>query len=309
MLQSVEGRELITLRRLGPLVHGTYHRGNDKNSAIGDEKRVGILFLNSLSLPRAATGDSYVYWADCFADSGYPSFRIDLPGLGDSDGNLPQDLLVFINSGGFASVAAQKARELVETFNLSGVIIVGHCAGAVSALFAAGRCAECKGLVLLDVSFHLSQAVRPKIRQKLSSWALNSRLGRFASEVYDRLRQIRLSLMGNRLPDNANVPLLRCWKNLASTGLPILILKAPARKALGVKPRVGKFDYMAHALRIAGGRSQVKVELTEGTDHSFANRLGRSAVQERVEDWLRYYFPIAQKQPSDRLAALKHSVV
>ncbi len=309
MLQSVEERELITLRRLGPLVHGTFHKGRDKNPVVGDEKRVGILFLNSLSLPRAATGDSSVYWADCFADSGYPSFRIDLPGLGDSDGTLPQDLLGFINSGGFASVAAQKVRELVETFNLSGVIIVGHCAGGVSALFAAAKCAECKGLVLLDVYFHLPQTIRPKIRQELSSWALHSRFGRFASDVYDRLGQIRLSLMGNRLPENANIPLLRCWRSLASTGLPILILKAPARKAIGAKPRAGEFDYLAHVLRIAGSHNQVTVELTEGTDHSFANRVGRNAVRQHVENWLRTYFPLAQKQLSDRLAALKHLVV
>lgn len=307
MLQCVEGRELITLRRLGPVVHGTYHRVNDKNPAIGDEKRVGILFLNSLSLPRAATGDSSVYWADCFAESGYPSFRIDLPGLGDSDGNLPQDLLGFINSGGFASTAAQKALELVETFHLSGVILVGHCAGAVSALFAAAKCSECKGLILLDVYFHLPQAVRPKARQKLSGWALNSRLGRLASNAYDRLRQVRLRLMGNRLPQNANVPLLRCWKNLAQTGLPILILKAPARKAMGVKPRAGEFDYLQHVLRVAGSRSQIRVEFTQGTDHSFANRPGRKAVQEHAENWLRSNFTISEKQLSGRLPARDHS--
>jgi hypothetical protein len=91
--------------------------------------------------------------------------------------------------------------------------------------------------------------------------------------------------------------------------LPILILKAPARKAIGAKPRAGDFDYLAHVLRIAGSRSRVTVELTEGTDHSFANRLGRKAVRQLVENWLRSNFPLAQKQLSDRLAALKHSVV
>lgn len=49
MLQSVEERELITLRRLGPLVHGTFHKGRDKNPVVGDEKRVGILFKFTVS--------------------------------------------------------------------------------------------------------------------------------------------------------------------------------------------------------------------------------------------------------------------
>lgn len=307
MLQLVEGRELITLDRLGPAVQGTYHQPNGSASGIGKEKRLGIVFLNSLSLPRAATGDSSVYWADRFADFGYPCFRIDLPGLGDSEGNLPQDLLGFINSGGFQSAAAEKVRELVETFHLSGVILLGHCAGAVSALLAASKCRECKGLILLDVYFHLPQAVRPAIRRKMSDWALKSRLGKIASAVYHQLKEIRLRLRGERLPENANIPLIKCWKELAPTGLPILILKAPARKAIGAKARTGEFDYLEHVLKIAGPRSRVTVKFAEGTDHSFANRLGRKAVEQHTEDWLQSYFPITAKQLSRQLATIEHA--
>lgn len=307
MLQFVEGRELITLSRLGPVVHGTYHRPGESRAEIADEKRLGILFLNSLSLPRAATGDSSVYWADRFAASGYPSFRIDLPGLGDSDGNLPQDLLGFINSGGFKLAAAQKVREVVETFNLSGVILLGHCAGAVSALLAASKCRECKGLILLEVYFHLPQTVRPAIRRKLSDWALKSQVGRIASDVYHQLKEIHLRLRGERLPENANLSLIKCWKEVVPTGLPILLLKAPARKAVGTKARTGEFDYLEHVLKIAGSRSQVTVKFAEGADHSFANRLGRKAVEQHAEDWLRSYFPCADTQLTSELPTLERS--
>jgi pimeloyl-ACP methyl ester carboxylesterase len=298
MKQAIEGRELITLDLHGPLVQGTYHRSRDFSSTTNGESRLGIVFLNSLSLPRAATGDSAVYWADCLAACGYPTFRLDLPGLGDSDGKLPKDLLEFINSGGFASGAAQKVRELVERFDLSGVIIVGHCAGAVSALFAAAQSDVCKGLVLLDVYFHLPQAVRPKMRQKLSAWALNNRLGRIMSNIYDQLKKISLSMRGSKPPDNANFRLLRCWKEITSTGLPILILKAPARKATGAKPRKGDFDYLDYVLKMVRDQNQVTMTLTEGTDHSFANRLGRNAVQQEIENWLKIHFPSTQAQPS-----------
>jgi pimeloyl-ACP methyl ester carboxylesterase len=297
MKQAIEGRELITLDHHGHMVQGTYHRSGDISSATNHKPRLGIVFLNSLSLPRAATGDSAVYWADCLAACGYPTFRIDLPGLGDSDGKLPKDLLEFINSGGFAFGAAEKVRELVGRFDLSGVIIVGHCAGAVSALFAAAESDVCKGLVLLDVYFHLPQAVRPKMRQKLSAWALNNRLGRFMSNVYDQLKKISLSMRGSKPPDNANFPLLRCWKKVTSTELPILILKAPARKATGTKPRKGDFDYLDYILKMVRDRDQVTVTFTEGTDHSFANRLGRNAVQQEMESWLKSHFPLTQAQP------------
>ena len=69
-----------------------------------------MLFLNPLSTPRALIGDSAVYWANSFAAQGYPSLRIDLPGLGDSYGKVAKDLLTFINEAGFAAIAAAKAK-------------------------------------------------------------------------------------------------------------------------------------------------------------------------------------------------------
>jgi pimeloyl-ACP methyl ester carboxylesterase len=291
MKRCIEGRELITLDRQSPRVEGTYHRARGVGGDLSAEGRVGIVFVNSLSLPRAATGDSSVYWADCLAACGYPSFRIDFPGLGDSDGCLPQDLLNFINSGGFVAAAAQKVREIVDRFNLSGVVIVGHCAGGVSALLVASECVECKGLILLDVYFHLVQAIRPKLRQKLSEWALRSRTGRLTSDIYHRLELIRLSLRGNRPPENANLPLLRCWEKVASSGLPILFLKVPDRRGLGAKPRIGQFDYLDYLMKRAGKRHRVTLKLAEGTDHSFADRIGRAAVRRQTEEWLKSSFP------------------
>jgi hypothetical protein len=82
------------------------------------------------------------------------------------------------------------------------------------------------------------------------------------------VRDTLLILRGNALPRNANFGLLSRWKEVASTGLPILFLKAPARKAQGTKPRAGEFDYLRYVLGLAGRNSKVVVELIEGTDHS-----------------------------------------
>jgi alpha-beta hydrolase superfamily lysophospholipase len=231
------------------------------------------------------------------ADAGYPSFRFDLPGLGDTAGEIPTELLKFINAGEYAPITAGKIQELVERFALAGVVIVGHCAGTVSAIYAAAACAAvCKGLVLLDPYFHLPQAVRPKLRRGLSEWALRSHFGRILSNIYDRVRTLRLYLRRNAPPQNANFPLLSCWRKLTSTGLPILLCKAPGRKSAGTKPRVGEFDYLKHILQLAGSRGQITVELIEGTDHSFANRTGRTAVRQRTENWLHSHLPMAQTE-------------
>jgi pimeloyl-ACP methyl ester carboxylesterase len=302
MDRAIDGRELITLDGLGVLLRGTLHKpretGCDSEPGIEIRNRIGVVFLNSLSLPRTATGDSAVYWAESLAESGYPAFRFDLPGLGDTAGAIPNELLDFINVGGYGPISSAKIEELVERYGLSGVVLVGHCAGTVSAIFAAAGCtANCKGLILMDPYFHLPQAVRSKVRRGLSDWALQSNLGRLLSNIYDRVRDILLLFKGNSPPRNANFPLLNRWKQVASTGMPILLLKAPGRKAAGTKPRAGEFDYLQHILRLAGRKSKVTVELIEGTDHSFANRQGRRAVQERCERWLGEHFSTQEQLP------------
>jgi pimeloyl-ACP methyl ester carboxylesterase len=301
VIETLESRQLIALDGGDPVVRGTYHRAPDGCPAcVGEAEgssRVGILFLNSLTLPRAATGDSSVYWADAFARCGYPSFRIDLPGLGDTEGELPLDVLHFINSGEFASVIARVVAELGKRFDLAGVVIVGHCAGAVSAIYAAAATPGCQGLVLMDPYFHLRQAVRPWIREQMSAWARRSSVGRTCGKVYDRLGDLWLRMQGNQVPRNANSPLLRAWKQVAESGLPILLLKAPGLKAPGVKPRPGEFDYVRYVVGLAKRKSRVSVIAVEGTDHSFANRTGREAICRHTETWLATHFPVASSVP------------
>jgi pimeloyl-ACP methyl ester carboxylesterase len=304
MNRAIKTRELITLDGLGVLVRGTYHRSAYEGSGFDEPPseagRIGVLFLNSLSIPRTATGDSAVYWADSLARLGYPVFRCDLPGLGDSCGNVPNELLDFMNDGGFGPIASSKAKELVERFNLAGVVIAGHCAGAITAIHAASACPECKGLILMDPYFHLVKANRPKVRQNLSDWARRSKLGALFSNIYDLARDVRLFFLRNTPPGNANFHLLGRWKQVASAGLPILFLKAPGLKTSGTKPRVGDFDYLKYVLGLAGRKSKVVVQFIAGTDHSFANRVGRAAVLQRMESWLATYFP----QPDPQIAAM-----
>ncbi len=297
MSQAMTSRELIALDGSGVVLHGTYHRPWDVKSGDGmgpdGQQRVGIVFLNSLFLPRTATGDSAVFWSEACAQRGYPSFRIDLPGLGDSYAPLNTKLLDFINAGGYEAIAAAKIKELAERFHLSGVVIVGHCAGSVSAIFAAAASKECRGLLLLDPYFFLPQQLKKsKAWKRLVRWASESRLGGFLSAVYDRWKKMRLALSGSQPPGNANFPLLQKWKDVAANrGLPILLFKAPGRKTAGTKPRIGEFDYLQHVQTLAGRRSKVTVQLIEGTDHSFATRAGREAVRRCIEDWLTLHFP------------------
>ena len=139
-------REIIDVVAGATCLQGTYHHTPEGSGSAGahDSDRIGVVFLNSLVIPRSGRGDTAVYWADSFAKLGYPCFRIDLPGLGDSAGDLPPEVLEFVfgvNAGRYGPLVSSAVNTLVHRFGLSGVVVVGHCAGAVSALFAAA--ADC----------------------------------------------------------------------------------------------------------------------------------------------------------------------
>jgi pimeloyl-ACP methyl ester carboxylesterase len=231
--------------------------------------------------------------ADSFAARGYPSFRIDLPGVGDSYGETPNDLLGFVNDGGFASITAAKIKELIQTFDLSGAVMFGHCAGATNAIWAASEGKECRGLVLMDPYFNLPKSLTSKISPELVHWARRSALGAVIRATYDRLRQFPGSLRTDDLPADANVAFVARWKKVVSSGIPILILKSPQAAALGSdKLRAGSFDYLGYITSLAVRSNQFTIKTLEETDHSFANRLGRIAVQHHTEAWLADSFPV-----------------
>jgi alpha-beta hydrolase superfamily lysophospholipase len=299
---AIRGRELFTLEALGVVIQGTYHPRHEEASGpqkkLRDSKAPGVLLLSGLLSPRAAIGDSAVYWADSFAKCGYRSFRVDLPGSCDSGGDAPAELMNFINAGGYEAVTVEILKQIVVRYNLSSVVIMGHCTGSVTALFAAANFKDCQGLILMDPYFHILPPVATRTREALSDWASSNRLGGMLSNLFDRLKELRLRLRRTELPGNANIALLKHWSSLASAGLPILVVKAPAPKACGAKPRLGEFDYLGYGMSLAGSRSRVDLEVIEGASHSFADPIGRAAVRRLTEAWLHKHFPLAVAEPS-----------
>jgi pimeloyl-ACP methyl ester carboxylesterase len=293
----IQGRELFSLEVLGNTIQGTCHLPQDASSdvhgMVANQKSTGILLISGLLAPRAGIGDSLVYWADSLARDGYPCFRLDLPGTCDSSGAPPAELMNFINAGSYEAATVEIIKQIRLRYDLGSMILIGHCSGAVTSLFAASSCDDCRGLVLLEPYFHLFPPVATEGRAALSEWAASNRLGGILSNIFDRLKELRLRLRRSELPSNANLPLIKRWKNLASAGLPILVLKAPGAKAAGAKPRLGEFDYLTYVAGIGGSRRRVDIKVIEGTTHSFADRTGRTAVLHDTESWLCEYFPQA----------------
>jgi len=151
-------------------------------------------------------------------------------------------------------------------------------------------------MILMNPYFYLPQAARPNFRERLSAWSLQTHLGGVLSKCYAHLKEIRLFLSRKSLPKNANYLLLRRFKELASAGLPILIVNGKDRKSPAMKSKIGEFDYLAHVLKSSGRRGQIVVRTVEGADHSLSNRLGRLGAKEHAEQWLNARFPLTDRQ-------------
>lgn len=303
MKAAIEAREVITVGAGGMRLRGTYHKPqyekSDSTLNPDEMNRIGVLFLSGGVLPRAAIGDSAVYWADWLAKCGFRSFRFDLPGLGDSDGDLSKTEIGFlslVNAGAYSPAVSGIADHLVERFNLRGVVVIGHCSGAVTALYSAAANERIKGLILLDPYFHAEQ--EREIQDVLLSWHLRIirklsgdgsaqsylravKLHSCIREIYRRRKYIRLLDRRKKLPSTANLPLIRCWNQLASTGLRMLVLRSPS-----LTPKSGEFDYIGHLQSHLDRDCGISVKLIEGATHTFAERHGQEAVRKHTEQWL-----------------------
>jgi len=196
--------------------------------------------------------------------------------------------LSFINRGGYAKEVSAKAKEIRERFDLSGVVLVGLCAGAVSAMYAAVTVAECRGLILLDPYFSLPLVTRSRTWERLSDRLQQGSVRRLIKIASNRVKAVRAVFRRDVLPSNSNLPLLSCLKQVASAKLPIIIFKvaSPARDH--------EFDYISYALGQAGQVNEVMIKTIEGADHTFANRVGRRAVLDEAKKW----FPLVRQQSS-----------
>ena len=286
---TIETREIITLDAGGISLCCTYHRcqGDVPDFSLGrnQNNRIGVLILNSGFLPRAASGNSAVYWADSFATRGYPSFRLDLPGLGDSPGDLPVqyvDFVHLVDAGHYAPLLCTVTKSLTERFNLLGVVVMGLCAGAVSAIYAAAASTQVKGLVLMAPYFHLQL-------ESTDRHAVHAHM----RNLCDRLKYFGRRVLKNKLPRNANLPLIRCWNRVVSAGVPMLVLTATTPR-----PGLGEFDYL---LQPTAQRSRrIIVKCIERTDHSFVKAPGKEAARTHIEEWLADCFPSAEDVANGR---------
>lgn len=294
--RSIGSRELIRLGRSGASVHATYHRASPTSYSQDDARetagsRIGILFVNALSVPRSSPGDVAVRWSDALANLGFPCFRMDLPGIGDSFGTIEEKYIDHINSGGYTSILSATTRELVESFGLAGVVIVGICAGAVNAIYAASAAEECKGLILIHPYFNVPNVMAPRVRPSLTKWLRHTRTGTFCRGLYNFFNEGGYLPFTRTLPCNANDRLVQKCIMVASKLTPILVINSLDHDGTSqTPPKRRKFDYLCYIADSAGTRARITVKTINGADHSFASSIACEVGIQHIARWLLEFF-------------------
>ncbi len=105
-------------------------------------RREAVVLLNAGHVPRNGHGGLAAQLADRLCAHGRPALRVDLPGLGDARGPLPERIETFwleLKDGGHSSWAAGISRFAAEAFSAERVTLGGVCGAAVTAIFTADR--------------------------------------------------------------------------------------------------------------------------------------------------------------------------
>lgn len=150
--------EIVTLKNFnGQTLFGILHVPDD---VIHQKKRTGINLLNPGLKNRLAPNRLYVKIARELVHQGYYVLRMDPAGIGDSEGEIPEDSVVDIwgeiQQGRFVQDVIAMNDYFLRTCDLERLVLVGSCGGAITAILSAEKDRRVNDLILIDVPVTLS---------------------------------------------------------------------------------------------------------------------------------------------------------
>ena len=305
----------------GLTLRGTHHSVASTSDPTAVAERIGVLMLNFGFAPRASLGDVTVHQSDHIAKLGYPVFRFDLPGLGDSDGDLPENamtILQIIQQGEHAPFTCQLIAEIKHRFKLDSILLAGHCGGAITAIYAADQLGgkDIVGMMIYEPDFILRGDIDcrtsrlEQLHQEVRVNILGSKIGHISQALCARLKRAKRGLkslkiwktdsnklariadeaetgshMQKSLPARANLALIHSFQRVMRMRMRILVVAVPDRKT------ADNFDYVDFLL--SDNPPNVASIVLRETNHSFVEGNGEQALMNCTERWLLENFPIS----------------
>lgn len=301
----------------GYRLFGTMH----DHTPSSPSQRLGVLLLSFGQQPRSWVGDLGSSIADRLDAGGYPTFRFDMPGLGDSPGEIPvylEDLWREILLGAHENPLHALSKELVNRFSLKGLVIGGFCGGAITAIYSVNaRSSLLKGLVLLEPEMALvrSSSTLPENKPppltideyqegvelvwkrltSTNSWRrlmsgkadlkfwfkLWSGLGNFFTQKFNMIGKHSINL-----PLETNLRMLDSWNLARRLRIPTLVITVGS-------PNRNKY-YRAYGLEpgVINLRTGLHWVEIPNTTHAMLTGGAKNSVGEYFENWLHNNYPL-----------------
>jgi pimeloyl-ACP methyl ester carboxylesterase len=126
-------------------------------------ERIGVNLLNPGIKYRVAPNRLNVRLARRLCDKGFFVLRFDPAGIGDSEGELPDNVLVpdiweKIQKGLFVKDVLDGNDFFLRSYELDKLILIGSCGGAITSLMASAEDPRVDGLCLVDIPINLRTA-------------------------------------------------------------------------------------------------------------------------------------------------------
>lgn len=311
-------REVIKIPVSSGYVFGTVHFPKEYKSdgcARTDKPIVGFVFLNMGHAPRACHGNLIARIGDSLADMGYIALRFDLPGIGDSPGELPEREVPFwrfLLSGGFTELTETVIASFGERCQIDKFVLGGLCGGAIASVIVAdAMCDRAAGTILLEPEFAMPALVRGRNPDNKELWSTYNLLqsqrimrdrivslqswyrvfiGKSAYRDHIRTLLTLLNnkinrLSGMKLPADTNHAAVNCWLRLIKASIPSLVVFSQDETDELVYKEIMSVCFKPNVLDRVVNRKSIP-----DTNHTFTTQGADSLVIQYIIEWVKTNF-------------------
>lgn len=251
---------------------------------------VGVIVLNTGLMHRVGPFRLHVDLTRRLNALGYPTLRFDLSTMGDSGASAEagsREQQIRADVGDAAALLGSQA-------GCTRFVLIGLCRGAQSAHIAACTEAGVAGAILLDGYIYRTAGF--KLRHYLPRLLSPARWQGFFARKLRQVVEPEEITFGSIYPPRAQVR--GELVDMLARGLKLYFVYSGGIGEQLNHPRQFRECYG----RDVAAHPAVRMDLLEGTDHTYTLVCDRERLFSHVEDWLLEHFPTLQALPASRQA-------